>query len=677
MSLSQNPRDIYLFRVEDYKVVRSINRGGFGEINLVRNNENGEEYAAKTNYIDTESSNKIFILREVRILIQIQHPTIVRFRGFSYRDFDNKKNITILMDYMKDGSLADLIEKEMRSLCPSDYNNTKRQIILIGIARGMMILHSRHVIHRDLKPENILLDENFYPHITDFGLSKFFDPQHSMNQTISNSGTAPYMAPEVINSDHFNTKADVFAFGILMYEVVTGKRAYSDLINSKKIINDFQLKMKVTSGLRPEFEDDDSINQNLRILIQKCWSENPKDRPTFSEIYRKLSLSQDDDYFFAFEENYTDPILIDENDDEKYCLNDVDYEEILYYIDEINEEPKSLILHNDKTSNNEDIQKLKEKVSFLESELKAAKNDNSIIESQMKIMSQTIKDQSDLILKLERKIQNQGLSHFFNVDLSYEEPGILYRLKNQEASPFDPLFIASQSSNDPYNVLDPSTKDMFGVAFNSKFYIEFVLEEEVSITGFKVFSSYVGFPKSFDIEVEGKLVHQISLAKELNGKDKEMKLSNDPICGKKIKFIRTGPSWDQGDGFYTIKRFEILSNDDKYSKGVFYTLVKNCMNDPHKCPVLINATYFDFNKFYMINKDSHISTLNAKDSWFQIELSKGFAIITGFRLQRCNSERLKSFMIQCKIDDKWITLFDYKDKNIKDDNLLAIYKLPQ
>lgn len=565
----------------------------------------------------------------------------------------------------------------MRSLCPSDYNNTKRQIILIGIARGMMILHSRHVIHRDLKPENILLDENFYPHITDFGLSKFFDPQHSMNQTISNSGTAPYMAPEVINSDHFNTKADVFAFGILMYEVVTGKRAYSDLINSKKIINDFQLKMKVTSGLRPEFEDDDSINQNLRILIQKCWSENPKDRPTFSEIYRKLSLSQDDDYFFAFEENYTDPILIDENDDEKYCLNDVDYEEILYYIDEINEEPKSLILHNDGTSNNEDIQKLKEKVSFLESELKAAKNDNSIIESQMKIMSQTIKDQSDQILKLERKIQNQGLSHFFNVDLSYEEPGILYRLKNQEASPFDPLFIASQSSNDPYNVLDPSTKDMFGVAFNSKFYIEFVLEEEVSITGFKVFSSYIGFPKSFDIEVEGKLVHQISLAKKLNGKDKEMKLSNDPICGKKIKFIRTGPSWDQGDGFYTIKRFEILSNDDKYSKGVFSTLVKNCMNDPHRCPVLINATYFDFNKFYMVNKDSHISTLNAKDSWFQVELSKGFAIITGFRLQRCNSDSLKSFMIQCKIDDKWITLFDYKDKNIKEDNLLATYKLPQ
>ena len=84
--------------------------------------------------------------------------------------------------------------------------------MLISIARGMMILHQLHIIHRDLKAENILVDEDFYPRITDFGLSKFFDPYHSMSQSIKDSGTAIYMAPEVIESDHFNTKADVYAF---------------------------------------------------------------------------------------------------------------------------------------------------------------------------------------------------------------------------------------------------------------------------------------------------------------------------------------------------------------------------------------------------------------------------------------------------------------------------------
>lgn len=65
------------------------------------------------------------------------------------------------MDHMKEGSLADLIAKESKGLCSIKYDNTKRQIILIGIARGMMILHNCHVIHRDLKPENILLDSDF------------------------------------------------------------------------------------------------------------------------------------------------------------------------------------------------------------------------------------------------------------------------------------------------------------------------------------------------------------------------------------------------------------------------------------------------------------------------------------------------------------------------------------
>ncbi|KAK8880336.1 hypothetical protein M9Y10_003002 [Tritrichomonas musculus] len=72
--------------------------------------------------------------------------------------------------------LANLIDFESKSLLPSNYDKTNRQIILVDIARGMKLFHNRCVVHRDLKPENILLDSDFRPRITDFSLSKFLTP---------------------------------------------------------------------------------------------------------------------------------------------------------------------------------------------------------------------------------------------------------------------------------------------------------------------------------------------------------------------------------------------------------------------------------------------------------------------------------------------------------------------
>lgn len=178
--------------------------------------------------------------------------------GFSYTDFNKQNNITILMDYMEEGSLANLINTTRREV----IDNTILQIILIGISRGMMLLHKNHIIHRDLKPENILIDSYFYPHIADFGLSKFYDPNDSMNQSLSDAGTAPYMAPEVIQSDQFNTKADIYSFGILMLEVLTGERAYKDYFRERKNTI-FQLQKRVIGGKRPK------INQNLIKKIFK------------------------------------------------------------------------------------------------------------------------------------------------------------------------------------------------------------------------------------------------------------------------------------------------------------------------------------------------------------------------------------------------------------------------
>ncbi|KAK8835029.1 hypothetical protein M9Y10_016337 [Tritrichomonas musculus] len=413
--------DKYIFKIDDYKVIREIKRGGFGIVNLVQNNNTKEQFAAKTNLIETgitKRRQKQFISREIGILIQVQHPTIIRFKGFSFNDFQGYRNMTILMDYMKGGSLSDLIKLQSKSLAPGNYDNTKRQIILVGIARGMMLLHQRHVIHRDLKAENILLDEDFHPCITDFGLSKFFDPNHSMTQSLNDSGTAAYMAPEIINGDHFNTKADVYAFGILMNEVISGKLAYSDLLNSKKPISIFQLKVKVTNGLRPDI--DDTMKKGFRVMIEKCLSKDPKERPSFSELYHKLSLSQDD-YIFQFEENATEENKIfyeeDDDDDEKqddddsnifgnqrYCLDDVDMGELFDYIDEI-----SVDLMPNAAKKDADSSKDKE-IEELKKHMKEKEKEQEIVQSEMKkkirIMEKTIQEQADDNQRLKNEIDS-------------------------------------------------------------------------------------------------------------------------------------------------------------------------------------------------------------------------------------------------------------------------------
>lgn len=698
---TKNAREDYLINTDDYDIVRTINHGGFGVINLVRNKKKGEQLAAKTNLIPNQKQNKLFISREVRILIEIQHSTIINFRGFSYTDFDHKNNITIFMEYMENGSLFEMISKEEKSLCPALYDNTKRQIILIGIARAMMILHSHHVIHRDLKPENILLDSNYQPRVTDFGLSKFFDPRHSMSQSIGESGTIAYMAPEVIEGDRFNTKADVYAFGILMFEVITGQRAYKALLYGKNKINDFQFKKKIISGYRPPF-DEFKVKRSFQRMIESCWSQNPKERPTFTELYQKLSLACEDD-IFEFEEARIERNKIDdddaddeneEEDDEeaefniskKYCLDDVDVGEILDYVENIKEEPISmhqLQMQKIEKEKDELLAKMASKISSLESELSDAKSEAEKCKSQVEVLEKKIKDQASKISTFESgspSLATKNQMHFFYQEPSLEEPGILSQLKKNENTPFDRLFIASMSSKDIYNLIDPVSKDFISSNDSGKFYIEFEFKEEMKINGIQIYSYKKDFPRSFDIEIDNKKVKSIKDAAELNGQNLRMTVNFDTVKGRKLCFIQTGPNWDQDNNIILIKRIELLSPDRKYSSGIFKSFVENDQShDPHKCPVIITTLTFGLNYFHLLGTSKVVNTSNRTNSWFQVELTKGYVVLSGFRLKKCSSSKPKSFKLICTDDislpeDKWISMIEINERINDDHDIADIYE---
>lgn len=330
-----------------------------------------------------------------------------------------------------------------------------------------------------------------------------------------------------------------------------------------------------------------------------------------------------------------------------------------------------------------DIEKMTKMIENLSNKINEIddKNSNKIAT----IESKRDEDKSLVDEKIEKQAQEisllpQKLLHFFSCEMSMDSPGIFATLKKKEKTPFDRLFVASQSSDDIYNLIDPNSKDGFGTNNSGDFFIHFELKDSISVDGVKIFSSNSNFPKSFDIEIDNQKIISISEANELNGKNKEMIVHFDSIKCRKIRIIQTRPNWDKENVFLHFKRIELLSPDSKFSSGIFQTFVENNeIHDPHRCPVIISAKNFDFNSFHLLDSNVNICTSDNNNSWFQVELVKGFAIINGFRLMKYKFGKIRNYKIICTDDinnpiERWITLFEVNEKKENQYKQLDIYE---
>ncbi|XP_058188701.1 G-type lectin S-receptor-like serine/threonine-protein kinase SD1-1 [Rhododendron vialii] len=201
----------------------------------------------------------------------------------------------LVYEYMPNGSLDSIIFDITQSKL---LTWSRRLDIIIGIARGILYLHQDSrlkVIHRDLKASNVLLDNEMNPKISDFGLARAFGGDQSSEKTKRVIGTYGYMAPEYTIDGLFSTKSDIFSFGVIVLEIMSGK------MNRKFCHADHDLNLlghawglwmdgKASKLIDPVMEGSFPMSKVLRCIqigllcVQKC----PEDRPTMSSVVLML-----------------------------------------------------------------------------------------------------------------------------------------------------------------------------------------------------------------------------------------------------------------------------------------------------------------------------------------------------------------------------------------------------
>lgn len=273
--------------IHNFNIVKIIGDGTISTVYLVQNNTSNKEYAAKVIQLELDNNSNFIANHEIETLMKVHHSTIIRFLGFSTIDFDDQNHLTLIMAPYKKGPLNAILKNIQKGILDENYNNTTRQIILIGVARGMMFLHQQNIIHGNLKSENILLDDNYYPHLTDYGLYKYYQ-QFSFPH---NFCSPVCMAPEIIKSNKYSDKSDVYSFGIVMFEIITDSFPYPHLQSGRVPLHTFYQRVE-NDDLRPEFPSDVVIKESLKNLMEKCWSTDPNDRPTFKDLFNKLAFNE-------------------------------------------------------------------------------------------------------------------------------------------------------------------------------------------------------------------------------------------------------------------------------------------------------------------------------------------------------------------------------------------------
>jgi non-specific serine/threonine protein kinase len=271
--------------ISHYRVTAKLGSGGMGEVYRAEDLKLNRVVALKLlpsgQYGDPQARRRL--LREAQMASSLNHANIATI----YEVDEAQSSPFIAMEYVEGESLKDLL---LRGVLPL----ARVSEIAVQIAEGLRTAHQAGVVHRDLKPANVMIDANQRVKILDFGLAAMSAPERKESETSEDfvsrtqtqwttAGTVPYMAPEQLNGDQVDARADIFSFGVLLHECITGRRPFGgsttiDVLHA--ILRDEPKPLRaLISDISPQWER----------LIDRLLAKNPGDRfQTMQEVLDAL-----------------------------------------------------------------------------------------------------------------------------------------------------------------------------------------------------------------------------------------------------------------------------------------------------------------------------------------------------------------------------------------------------
>ncbi|CAI0380840.1 unnamed protein product [Linum tenue] len=270
--------------------LNQLGHGGFGPVykGLI---PNGQEIAVKKLSSTSRQGVREFT-NEVKLLLRIQHRNLVTLLGCCVEGPEKM----LVYEYLPNKSLDYFLFDKKKA---SSLDWTTRFHIITGVARGLLYLHEEaplRILHRDIKASNILLDEKLRPKISDFGLARLFPEEDTHVNTFRISGTHGYMAPEYAMHGYLSVKTDVFSYGILVLEIVSGRKNldprlgpdHADLLNSAWKLYQAGKTLELLDPSLGDHYNTDEVGMCI-IIGLLCCQQIVVDRPDMNSVHLMLS----------------------------------------------------------------------------------------------------------------------------------------------------------------------------------------------------------------------------------------------------------------------------------------------------------------------------------------------------------------------------------------------------